>query len=201
MIAPFIIFYLLTSFEIQFTESKLADFNGRRILHQPLFPANYAPPSPPPPETPDYQVEGMPFSNEFPTGPPTTPYQSPPQPPPSTIVDPAMVTGPVSTQPKPNPAKKVAIAVASAILILGMLSAMAFYLYKHRQTRSSDDAHNLFEDESFYKKMGDPGWVIRIRTIRKIKSRTRRRISCLARPILVSRRAQMVRGDRQSGPS
>ncbi|KAL3637700.1 hypothetical protein CASFOL_018148 [Castilleja foliolosa] len=150
MIAPFITFFLITSFKIQFTESKLADFNGhennRRILHQPLFPATYAPPSPPPPETPDFPEEGMPFSNEFPTGPPTTPYQSQPQPPPSTTVDPAMVRGPVSTQPKPNPAKKVAIAVASAILTLGMLSAMAFYLYKHRQTRSSDDAHKLFDE-------------------------------------------------------
>ena len=106
----------------------------RRILHQPLFPASSSPPPdpsslapPPPPDASGYDLD-QPFFPEVPAG--GSPYQNPP--PPSL---PAQSNGlspiPTATQPT-KPTKKVAIAVSVVIVTLGMLSALAFYLYKHR---------------------------------------------------------------------
>ncbi|KAI3462691.1 hypothetical protein Pfo_019354 [Paulownia fortunei] len=142
----FLTISLLTSFRVQFTsgtESKFPDSIGeeknRRILHQPLFPISSAPPPlpPPPPATPDLPDEDQPFSHELPTGPTLDQGQ---QPPPIPAIGTA-VASPVATQPS-KPAKKVAIAISSAILTLGMLSALAFYLYKHR-VKHLDESQKL----------------------------------------------------------
>ncbi|KAK6152791.1 hypothetical protein DH2020_012430 [Rehmannia glutinosa] len=142
----FITSLITTSFSFQFTHS-YGDEKNRRILHQPLFPAISSPPPPPPPETPDFPDEDHPFSNELPTGPPTVPDQSQQQPPPLPAIGTAVVANPVATQPPSKPAKKLAIAISSAILTLGMLSVMAFYLYKNRR-RHSDDTQKLFDESS-----------------------------------------------------
>ncbi|KAL0395827.1 UNVERIFIED_CONTAM: Formin-like protein 6 [Sesamum calycinum] len=115
---------------------------NRRILHQPLFPAISAPPPqselfplslpPPPPANADFPDEDQPFSHEFPTGPMVDQGQ---QTPPAPATVPETVTPvasyPIATQPS-KPSKKVAIATTSGILTLGMLSALAFYMYKNR---------------------------------------------------------------------
>ncbi|KAJ6288770.1 hypothetical protein OIU76_024701 [Salix suchowensis] len=105
----------------------------RRILHQPLYPATSAPPpatdSQPPPPPPDSSASAnpdQPFFPEVPNG--QTP--DPGQPPPASAVN-GTVPIPTATQPA-KPAKKVAIAISVGIVTLGMLSALAFFLYRHR---------------------------------------------------------------------
>ncbi|XP_052205807.1 formin-like protein 6 [Diospyros lotus] len=106
----------------------------RRILHQPLFPvtsepppAAEPPPSPPPP-SPQYPDPSQPFFPEVPNGGAPNQAQQPPPPPPANG---NAVANPIATQPN-KPAKKVAVAISVGIVTLGMLSALAFYLYKHR---------------------------------------------------------------------
>ncbi|XP_028764192.1 formin-like protein 6 [Neltuma alba] len=105
---------------------------SRRILHQPLFPATSAPPpgtdsTPPPPPytTPPSPDTDIPFFHEDPAGSPPNQNQSPPSIPNGTIAN------PTATQPT-KPTKKVAIAISVGIVTLGMLSALAFFLYRHR---------------------------------------------------------------------
>ncbi|XP_050205842.1 formin-like protein 6 [Mercurialis annua] len=115
----------------------------RRILHQPLFPVASVPPpdtSPPPPPTilppPD-----QPFFPEVPNGQnPDQTQQQPSPSSPSTSSSPANGTNapiPTATQPA-KPAKKVAIAISVGIVTLGMLSGLAFFLYRHRVKHSTD---------------------------------------------------------------
>ncbi|XP_065873769.1 formin-like protein 6 [Euphorbia lathyris] len=109
----------------------------RRILHQPLFPTNSAPPpeldsSPPPPENQDFPNPDQPFFPEVPAGP--KPDQS--QPPPATSAN-GSIPIPAATQPE-KPAKKVAIGISVGIVTLGMLSGLAFFLYRHRVKHPSD---------------------------------------------------------------
>ncbi|GMH06361.1 hypothetical protein Nepgr_008201 [Nepenthes gracilis] len=125
--------------------------NARRILHQSFFPASSIPPpgslpSPPPPN-----VSDEPFFPEDPNG-PTTSYQSPPPPP----APPANSTIPIQTATQPTrPTKKMTIAISVGIVTLGMLSALAFYLYRHRVklpgenqklVGSNDSQRNVFDE-------------------------------------------------------
>lgn len=105
----------------------------RRILHQPLYPVASAPPpatdSQPPPPPPDSSAianPDQPFFPEVPNG--QTPDLG--QPPPASAVN-GTIPIPTATQPA-KPAKKVAIAISVGIVTLGMLSALAFFLYRHR---------------------------------------------------------------------
>ncbi|KAF9678587.1 hypothetical protein SADUNF_Sadunf07G0050100 [Salix dunnii] len=68
----------------------------------------------------------IPFFPEVPNG--QTP--DPGQPPPASAVN-GTIPNPTATQPA-KPAKKVAIAISVGIVTLGMLSALAFFLYRHR---------------------------------------------------------------------
>ncbi|TXG59293.1 hypothetical protein EZV62_013866 [Acer yangbiense] len=112
----------------------------RRILHQPLFPESSAPPpgtessppppSPPPPGTPAFPNPDQPFFPEVPTGPGQDQNQKPP-PTTTTTTTNGSIPIPAATQPA-KPAKKVAIAISVGIVTLGMLSALAFFLYRHR---------------------------------------------------------------------
>lgn len=120
-------------------DSKFQDLidqeKSRRILHQPLFPYTSSPPPqlpPPPPPSPD---QNQPFFHELPNGPPVDQGQ---QTPPSTASSSSTA---VAAQPS-NSIKKVAIAISSAILSLAMLSALAFYLYRHR-LKHRDESQKL----------------------------------------------------------
>ncbi|KAI3451931.1 hypothetical protein Pfo_008596 [Paulownia fortunei] len=152
-ICIFLTLSLVTSFRVQSTRGADSKFPGeeknRRILHQPLFPSSSAPPPPqsellpppsppPPPASPDLPGQDQPFFHELPTG--QTPDQDQ-QPPPSPARSSTTVANPVATQSS-NLTKKVAIAISSGILTLGMLSALAFYLYKHR-VKHPDESQKL----------------------------------------------------------
>ncbi|KAF5738251.1 formin-like protein 6 [Tripterygium wilfordii] len=110
------------------------DKNPRRILHQPLFPVTSAPllgsepPPPPPPDSPVFPNPDQPFFPEVPAGPtPDQTQQSSPPPVPTNGTIPIAA----ATQ-KTKPTKQVAIAISVGIVTLGMLSALAFFLYRHR---------------------------------------------------------------------
>ncbi|XP_010550332.1 PREDICTED: formin-like protein 6 [Tarenaya hassleriana] len=110
----------------------------RRILHQPLFPESSTPPpasdSPPStPATPD--IPDQPFFPEV----PSTSYQSqsPPSPPPASAAVNGGLPIPTATQPA-KPGKKVAIVISVGIVTLGMLSALAFFLYRHKVKHASE---------------------------------------------------------------
>ncbi|KAB2051901.1 hypothetical protein ES319_A12G083800v1 [Gossypium barbadense] len=108
----------------------------RRILHQPLFPAGSAPPpgtdnsipppSPPPPDP------TQPF---FPEG-QQSPDQNQQSTPPAATAN-GSIPIPTATQPT-KPAKRVAIAISVGIVTLGMLSGLAFFLYRHRAKHPGD---------------------------------------------------------------
>lgn len=108
----------------------------RRILHQPLFPAGSAPPpgtddsipppSPPPPDP------TQPF---FPEG-QQSPDQNQQTTPPAAAAN-GSIPIPTATQPT-KPAKRVAIAISVGIVTLGMLSGLAFFLYRHRAKHPGD---------------------------------------------------------------
>ncbi|OMO56488.1 Actin-binding FH2/DRF autoregulatory [Corchorus capsularis] len=110
----------------------------RRILHQPLFPAGSAPPpgtdtslpppSPPPPDSPAFPDPSQPFFPEVPSG--QTPDQNQQTTPPAAPTN-GSIPIPTATQPA-KPTKKVAIAISVGIVTLGMLSGLAFFLYRHR---------------------------------------------------------------------
>ncbi|KAK9285160.1 hypothetical protein L1049_024346 [Liquidambar formosana] len=106
----------------------------RRILHQPLYPVTSAPPpdaetppppAPPPPDSSGFPNPDQPFFPEVPSG--ATPDQTPPPPAPTN----GSIPIPAATQPAKQ-TKKVAIAISVGIVTLGMLSALAFFLYRHR---------------------------------------------------------------------
>uniref|UniRef100_A0A0V0HLI8 Putative ovule protein n=1 Tax=Solanum chacoense TaxID=4108 RepID=A0A0V0HLI8_SOLCH len=139
----FFILSLLSSFTSQFQDLVVKE-KTRRILHQPLFPVSSTPPpdseiSPPPPAEP---VNSQPFFPEVPTG--TTPDQT--HQPPVTPANGTPVSNSVATQPA-KPVKKVAIAISVGIVTLGMLSALAFYLYKHR-VKHPDETQKLVRGNS-----------------------------------------------------
>ncbi|XP_022751210.1 formin-like protein 6 [Durio zibethinus] len=108
----------------------------RRILHQPLFPVGSAPPPgtdnslppPPPPDSPVFPDPSQPFFPEVPSG--QTPDQNQQTTPPAAPTN-GSIPIPTATQPA-KPAKKVAIAISVGIVSLGMLSGLAFFLYRHR---------------------------------------------------------------------
>ncbi|KAL6573053.1 hypothetical protein OROHE_002529 [Orobanche hederae] len=146
----FTIFFILsstiTSLQIQSTrgaDSILPDDEiYRRILHQPLFPVSSSPPQfpPPPPSGQDLPGPEQPFFHELPYQP--TPDQAQ-QPPPSQPI----TTAPAANAQRSKPTKKVAIAVTSGILSLAMVSALAFYLYRHG-SKNQDDSQKLFAASS-----------------------------------------------------
>lgn len=129
----------------------------RRILHQPLFPAGSAPPpgtdstSPPPPPpsppSPSDVSSGYPFFGEGGSS------SDQIQPPPSAL--PANgVTGPIPVATQPGkPTKTVAIAISVGIVTLGMLSALAFFLYRHRAKHPDESSKKLVRGSS----RGHPG--------------------------------------------
>ncbi|GER28873.1 formin-like protein [Striga asiatica] len=122
---------VIASFNFQSTseEAEPTSYGAghRRILHQPLFPVTSPPPTPPP--TPSQIPEDeQPFLNEQPLVNELPQYVDPQQPPPLPTA--------VVSNPAHSPARKLTVAVASAVLTVGMLSAMAFYLHKHRQLNS-----------------------------------------------------------------
>ncbi|KAI3665655.1 hypothetical protein L6452_44285 [Arctium lappa] len=138
-------FLLIFSFFNFITPKKFQDSTNknRRILHQPLFPANSTPPpvpepSPPPPPTP--KNSDHPFFHETPNG--KTPDQPLPPPPPpaaaTTAANTTAVTHPIAPQPANKPAKKIAVAISVGIVTLGMLSALAFFIYKHKLKQQSE---------------------------------------------------------------
>ncbi|CAA3026541.1 Hypothetical predicted protein [Olea europaea subsp. europaea] len=151
----FLILSLITYFKLQITkgeEHRFQDSHGgkkkRRILHQPLFPASSAPPPqselspPPPPDRPESPDQDQPFFHELPNGSTPDQVQQSPQAPASGTT----VGNPVVTQPS-KPAKKLAIAISVGIVTLGMFSALAFYLYKHR-VKHSDVSQKLVSGNS-----------------------------------------------------
>ncbi|KAL0686441.1 hypothetical protein Bca4012_053289 [Brassica carinata] len=99
----------------------------RRILHQPLFPETS---TPPPPDAPD-----QPF---FPENPDQNQLPPPPPPPASSDVNGGLPI-PTATPTQPaKPGKKIAIVVSVGIVTLGMLSALAFFLYRHKVKHAGD---------------------------------------------------------------
>lgn len=116
--------------------------NHRRILHQPLFPVSSNPPPPaleppPPPPSTGFPDPDQPFFPEVPAG--KTPDQA--QVPPVPSSNGTAVPNPMATEPS-KPTKKVAIAISVGIVTLGMLSGLAFYLYKHR-SKHVDESQKL----------------------------------------------------------
>ena len=135
------LFFVLLSLSSSTTKSSsspvILDFIHRRILHQPLFPAgsapppgtdNSLPPPPPPPDSPVFPDPNQPFFPEVPSG--QTPVQNQQTTPPAAPTN-GSIPIPTATQPV-KPAKKVAIAISVGIVTLGMLSGLAFFLYRHR---------------------------------------------------------------------
>ncbi|KAL8546435.1 hypothetical protein ACS0TY_006241 [Phlomoides rotata] len=140
-----IIILSLIFLRLQFTigaQHPIYEQKNRRILHQPLFLPDDSAAAPPPP-TPDLPADDqqLPFSNELPTG-PTLDQSQQQQPPPLPAIGTAVTTTPVPTHSSTNPTKKLAIIASSTILTLGMLSAMAFYLYKNR-VKDQDESQKL----------------------------------------------------------
>ncbi|XP_043709546.1 formin-like protein 6 [Telopea speciosissima] len=112
-------------------QSQIGGDGNRRILHQPLFPVETTPPpvDEPPPANPVIPGPDEPFFPEVPTGQSPVQTQTTPPVPPANVsssVVPATAAQPIS------PTKKVAIAISVGIVTLGMLSAFAFFLYRHR---------------------------------------------------------------------
>nr|GEY58256.1 formin-like protein 6 [Tanacetum cinerariifolium] len=109
----------------------------RRILHQPLFPVSSQPPPSPDVTTqlppPASTTNDQPFFNE------NQPYQTPPTPVPvgsdtsnNNNSNNNPVSNPIASQPANKPAKKIAVVISVGLVTLGMLSALAFFVYKHK---------------------------------------------------------------------
>ncbi|KAJ0726377.1 putative formin, FH2 domain-containing protein [Helianthus annuus] len=117
----------------------------RRILHQPLYPATSSPPPPPPSPPPSPTNSDDPFFRE------NTP--PPPPPPPAAAAGVAgntTATHPIAPQPATKPAKKIAVVISVGIVTLGMLTALAFFIYKHKtkqQTESRKLVNNTLATE------------------------------------------------------
>ncbi|XWS29714.1 hypothetical protein CRYUN_Cryun24cG0053900 [Craigia yunnanensis] len=138
------LFFILLSLSTSITKSASSSSSSssspspvihRRILHQPLFPVGSAPPPgadnslpPPPPDSPVFSDPSQPFFPEVPSG--QTPDQNQQTTPPAASTN-SSIPIPTATQPA-KPAKKVAIAISVGIVTLGMLSGLAFFLYRHR---------------------------------------------------------------------
>ncbi|XP_004234650.2 formin-like protein 6 [Solanum lycopersicum] len=120
----------------------------RRILHQPLFPSTSSSPPPPPPQInsePIFPTPDHPFFPEVPT------VQTPDQPQQQQQIQPngTPVSRNNSIAPQQtSPTKKYAIAVSVGIVTLGMLSALGFYIYKHK-TKHPDETQKLVGNNSF----------------------------------------------------
>ncbi|KAJ8531050.1 hypothetical protein K7X08_025781 [Anisodus acutangulus] len=93
----------------------------RRILHQPLFPETSSTPPPPPPPEPIFPSPDHPFSPEV-----------------ASVAAPDQPQQQVSRSTTTEPTRKLAIFVSVGIVTLGMLSALGFYIYKHRAKRSDE---------------------------------------------------------------
>lgn len=129
-------FVLIVSF---FTSVKPT--SHRRILHQPLFPATPTPPPVPelPPSQPSPTTSDHPFFHENPNGKTPDQTQSPPPPAATAVVAAnSTVTHPIAPQPANKPAKKIAVAISVGLVTLGMLSALAFFIYKHKSKQQSE---------------------------------------------------------------
>ncbi|KAI3503020.1 hypothetical protein L1887_31455 [Cichorium endivia] len=112
----------------------------RRILHQPLFPATPTPPAAPvlPPSQPSPTTPDHPFFHENPNGKTPDQTQSPPPPAAAAGVSANSTTHPIAPQPANKPAKKIAVAISVGLVTLGMLSALAFFIYKHKSKHKSE---------------------------------------------------------------
>ncbi|KAL8472925.1 hypothetical protein ACS0TY_029953 [Phlomoides rotata] len=132
-----LILSLVAFFKVQSTQPPE---NNRRILHQPFIPSTSSPPPPPPPSPPPPTTPGQdqPFFHELPHG-PVDPAQLSPPPPASTTT--TAVANSVAKK-ESNSIKKVAIVICSAILAVGVLSALAFCLFKHR-AKHRDESRKL----------------------------------------------------------
>ncbi|KAF8089680.1 hypothetical protein N665_0499s0008 [Sinapis alba] len=123
--SSFFLFFLLLSFSVD--GGKLNEVH-RRILHQPLFPETSPPPdlvsTPPPPDAPD-----QPFFPET---------QFPPPPPASADVNGGLPIPTATTTQPTKPGKKIAIVISVGIVTLGMLSALAFFMYRHKAKHAND---------------------------------------------------------------
>lgn len=142
-ITIFLILLFVAFFKVQSTQSPYfisKKQNNRRILHQPFIPITSSPPPPPPPSPPPPVTPGQdqPFFHEIPNGPAADPGQ---QSPPSPAATTTAVANSVAKQ-ESNSIKKVAIVVSSAVLAVGMLSALAFCLYRHR-SKHPDESRKL----------------------------------------------------------
>ncbi|KAD3640877.1 hypothetical protein E3N88_30100 [Mikania micrantha] len=121
-----------------FTLSLLASVRTtthRRILHQPLFPVSPTPPPPPPPSSPSSPTTSdHPFFHE------NTPDRPPSPPPPMAagVAANSTVTHPIAPQPGNKPGKKIAVVISVGIVTLGMLSALAFFIYKHKSKQQTE---------------------------------------------------------------
>lgn len=110
----------------------------RRNLHQPLFPVTSAPP-PLPPSPPSSPVSDNPFFHEKPNGHTPDQPQSPPSPGVAAgVASNNTVTHPIAPQPATKPGKKIAVVISVGIVTLGMLSALAFFIYKHKSKQQSE---------------------------------------------------------------
>ncbi|XP_058778055.1 formin-like protein 6 [Vicia villosa] len=127
------IFFFTLSVSIQLNTTKNESDHHRRILHQPLFPATSAPPPTPAVSQPPPSPNNIPFFHEYPEGPPSNQNQAAPV----TTTPNASTANPTATQPAKG-TKKVAIVISVGIVTLGMLSALAFFLYKHRAKHPAD---------------------------------------------------------------
>lgn len=106
----FLIFFLSLDLLVLLNHPRVNANSQRRSLHQPLDPTTFSsPPSPPPPL-------GSADSNQ-------------PTPAPSNVSLPNL---PSSTQQSFKPIKTLGIVCSVAIVTLGMLSALAFFLYRQR---------------------------------------------------------------------
>ncbi|KAK4776002.1 hypothetical protein SAY87_023963 [Trapa incisa] len=126
----FLLALTILSLPFQSTPQALL-LSQRRILHQPLFPPPESPP-PLPPTSPQFPDPDQPFFPEVPGSAGTQqPQNQPPPSPPASIANGIAAPIPTTTQPA-KPTKKVAIVISVGIVTLGMLSALAFFLYRHR---------------------------------------------------------------------
>ncbi|XP_076926819.1 formin-like protein 6 [Bidens hawaiensis] len=122
------------------TTTTVANTSHRRILHQPLFPATQTPPPSPPPPSPPTNSDN-PFFHENPNENTNIPDR-----PPSPVAGVAAnttATHPIAPQPANKPAKKIAVVISVGIVTLGMLSALAFFIYKHKKSKQQTETTKL----------------------------------------------------------
>ncbi|CAH8390519.1 unnamed protein product [Eruca vesicaria subsp. sativa] len=123
------LFFFLLLLLLSFSNGVKLNEIHRRVLHQPLFPETSPPDidsTPPPPDAPDQ---------------PFFPENHLPSPPPASVNGglpiPTATTTSTTTQ-RSKPGTKIAIVISVGIVTLGMLSALAFFLYRHKVKHSSD---------------------------------------------------------------